>query len=239
MQTKLTQHHNTTVTNNAELNDHFSHLPPAAFPGLSEDEIQQIEWAIRNASAQLTYNADRTRWLYPDVNVETSAREQNHSYKLSTKICNTQQEGCNEDYANKVFEHVNGIDVPLNDSVPTPLNENNSDRGSGQKWLDPEELLTSGLPDGMRFELNAAYDNQPIWHEENPEERWSSNTTLEGHMFHPGDVLHSVDFIGNELYYTVSGSGSGGFANINNAQGVNLFAPGVQEVADKFGMLNE
>jgi hypothetical protein len=73
----------------------------------------------------------------------------------------------------------------------------------------------------------------PVTHTEYPDMRMSVNTTMEGHTFHPGDVVHSVYFDEGNLYYEVIGTG-GAYPALNNAVGVYLFKPGVESVVYNF-----
>ncbi|MBU2391943.1 MAG: DUF637 domain-containing protein [Gammaproteobacteria bacterium] len=73
----------------------------------------------------------------------------------------------------------------------------------------------------------------PVTHTEYPDMRMSVNTTMEGHTFHPGDVVHSVYFDEGNLYYEVIGTG-GVHPNLNNAVGVYLFKPGVESAVYNF-----
>ena len=76
--------------------------------------------------------------------------------------------------------------------------------------------------------------NQPIYHFEYISLRMSASVTSEGHMFHPGSVVHSVFFSHGTLYYRVDGSGTGAAPNFNNNLGITLLGPGVNHVVDKF-----
>ncbi len=96
------------------------------------------------------------------------------------------------------------------------------DLGTGPKLLDP--------PIGP---------DQPIFHQELPGQRTSVNTTVEGHIFHPGNVSHTVKFVNGNLVYTVTGTGNGTCFGLpycsvlNNVAGVPLFLPGVIQVINE------
>ncbi len=139
------------------------------------------------------------------VQVETSVDGDSHRYVITARICK-RSAICNEEWANRVYDHVNKNDVPFSWD----------DEGDGEKGL----LLGT----------------QPIYHEEFPSLQRSVNTTREGHVFHPGEVTHEVLFgEDGYLQYVVTGTGSGGIPSLNNAMGVLTFRPGAADVLDRFG----
>ena len=117
-------------------------------------------------------------------------------------------EGCDSALADRVFAAVNRDDIPLN-------------------------FLGSDLGDGIRF---LGPTMEPIRHREFADSRVSINTTADGHMFHPGQVVHTVQFRNGGLRYSVIGSGSGSSPNFNNLMGLVLFSPGVENKIRRFGI---
>ena len=75
----------------------------------------------------------------------------------------------------------------------------------------------------------------PIRHEQHLYERWSRNKTLGDHPFHPGQVVHDVHFEKDHLIYDVTGTGTGNWPSVNNAIGISIFRPGVEDVVHRFG----
>lgn len=76
---------------------------------------------------------------------------------------------------------------------------------------------------------------EPILHVEDIPLRTSTNITLEGHRYHPGDVVHRVHFVGSELFYDVIGSGTGPHPYENVTLGISLFYGGVATVVSQHG----
>lgn len=78
--------------------------------------------------------------------------------------------------------------------------------------------------------------NNPIVHQASNRPRTTENVTLEGHIFHPGEVTHEVHFGNGDgiLYYDVTGTGSGPFPSVNNDLGRLLFEPGVRDVLRRY-----
>ena len=74
----------------------------------------------------------------------------------------------------------------------------------------------------------------PIRHGEFPGIRETRNTTLEGHIFHPGRVTHRVHFENDVLYYDVIGRGTGSFPGFNNRLGIMTFRPGVHRIVKEY-----
>lgn len=113
---------------------------------------------------------------------------------------------CNEAWADRVYDFVNRNDVPFS----------LDDLGRGRK--------------------NLLFGTQPIDHIEIPSVRRSVNTTLDGHMFHLGQVDHEVTFEPDDyLDYVIIGTGSGGSPRFNNAVGVLTFRPAAREAVRRFG----
>lgn len=79
------------------------------------------------------------------------------------------------------------------------------------------------------------FGRNPIEHIEDIANRISINVTLDGHVFHPGDVTHRVHFESSNLYYDAVGTGTGSFPIFNTDVGIFLFQPGVETAVDKFG----
>jgi len=130
-----------------------------------------------------------------------------HTYTIRGEICSTASSGCNAELADRIYnEYVNRNDVPFIDD----------DLGGGQKELLP-------------------FGRGSIFHTEQPGEHTSINTTLESHVFHPGDVAHNLYFQDDALYYEVVGTGYGAFPRVNNVIGIGLFAPGVVEAVYRYG----
>lgn len=117
--------------------------------------------------------------------------------------------GCNEPLADRVYDYVNRNDIPFTEN----------DSGTGVRNLD----------------VPGPWQDQPIYHIEDPRTRTSINRTLDGHIFHPGHVTHRVYFQRRTLYYEVIGSGQGGLPGFNNMMGVQLFQPGIRDVIERFG----
>ena len=134
-----------------------------------------------------------------------------HEYNVRGLICSQADEGCDEEYANKVFQDVNKNDVPFGAES----------EGSGDRVLIPY--------------VNWPFGRQPITHIEDVAGRASVNVTQRGHNFHPGDVVHKVHFEDGKLYYDVTGRGTGLGAGFNNWVGQQLFQPGVEEIVERYG----
>ena len=113
---------------------------------------------------------------------------------------------CNEAWADRVYGFVNRNDVPFSWD----------DLGTGRK--------------------NILFRTQPIDHAEDLSLRRSVNLAVEGHRFHPGQVVHQVTFgTDDHLDYVIIGTGSGGSPPFVNAVGVLTFRPGAREVVRRFG----
>ena len=89
--------------------------------------------------------------------------------------------------------------------------------------------------DDLRVGDHDLFGGNPIRHEEFPGIGETRNTTLEGHIFHPGRVTHKVHFEDNVLYYDVTGRGTGALPGINNRLGIRTFRPGVEDVVERYG----
>ncbi|MCP3427996.1 RHS repeat-associated core domain-containing protein [Alteromonas sp. LMIT007] len=168
------------------------------------------------AIAQL-FNAEasnarkRNRFVNSRIRQTSSTDGDYHEYSIKGRICSESQAACNAQLADSIFEDVNNNDVPFHDG----------DLGSGPK------NLIDGIPRPL--------GNQPIIHIEFPDQRMSVNVVLDGHNFHPGDVTHRVYFEDGNLFYEVTGTGSGWAPGFNNTAGQVLFRPGVSQVVRKYG----
>ena len=138
------------------------------------------------------------------VSVYRATAGRSHFYAVVGRICARSNPACNDDWAEMVFGHVNENDVPFT----------RDDLRQGEHVLLFTQPIYHGLPEEGR--------------------QWSANQTREGHLLHPGSVHHAVFFGGGHLLYGVYGSGTGGFAGLNNLLGVHLFAPGVLEAVHRY-----
>ena len=128
-----------------------------------------------------------------------------HRYEIRGMICSQPTAGCDAQLADEVYDYVNRNDVPF-------------------------------IGDDLRRgEHDLLLGTQPIVHQEYPEIRRSVNVTQEGHTFHPGRVTHDVYFDNGNLYYDVTGTGTGRFPGLNNRAGIQLFRPGVEDVIELYG----
>ncbi len=129
-----------------------------------------------------------------------------HHYRIRGWICSRElNPHCNEEWAKRVFEHVNRNDIPYNSG-------NDLETGT-------HELIL----------------NNPIDHSHDEEGLWSENVALEEHWLYPGRVKHRVFFEDGNLYYDVQGTGTGGWDPLVNTVGSWTFRPGVKSVVQKFG----
>jgi hypothetical protein len=151
----------------------------------------------------------RDRWVARRLNTTFSVDGDAHEYRVRGLICSTSSAGCNSDYADRVYGHVNRNDIPFT----------NDDLRAGLHSLQPVPFSS---PD-------------PIVHTQSLDLRTSVNVTLEGHQFHPGTVTHRVHFEGGNLYYDLIGVGTGNNAMFNNWIGIRLFGPGVSSVVREYG----
>lgn len=76
---------------------------------------------------------------------------------------------------------------------------------------------------------------QPNMHVEDIPQRTSTNLTVDGHEFHPGNVTHRVHFVGSRLFYDVVGAGTSSDPLGNIYVGISLFTGGVETVDRKVG----
>lgn len=166
----------------------------------------------------------RQRAINKRISVETSGWWSNHVYDIKGQICTTDQIGCNDKLADRVFAHVDRNDVPFF----------GDDNAQGAMLLIPHIMYLSANP-GIEGALARYLGPQPIIHESFPRKRTSRNETLPGHFFHYGDVTHRVYFEGNTLYYQVVGAGEGA-GLINNVMGTELFLGGVRDVVNRYGL---
>ncbi len=158
-------------------------------------------------------NSPRGRKLWDKahgINVTSSVDGENHEYGIRGFICSVSTSGCNESYADEVYDYVNRNDVPFTDD----------DLRTGKHVLKP----ISWLPFG----------GDPIFHQQDTATRTSVNITLDGHRFHPGTVSHKVQFENGKLYYDLLGDGQGSTPSFNNDIGIYLFKPGVVKAVEKF-----
>ena len=138
------------------------------------------------------------------VSVYRATAGRSHFYAVVGRICARSNPDCNDAWARRVFGHVNENDVPFT----------RDDLRQGEHVLLFTQPIYHGLPEEGR--------------------QWSASQTREGHLLHPGSVHHAVFFGGGHLLYGVYGSGTGGFAGLNNLLGVHLFAPGVLEAVHRY-----
>ena len=125
-----------------------------------------------------------------------------HVYTLTTDLCST-----NTCSADEVFSYVNQNSVPFTDD-----------------YHDGHHTLP-GLP----FEGGPDWASpNPIIHTSNPELRTSTNIAMPGHVFYPGNVVHSVSVVNDRVIVQTTGVGSGSTrieAHFNNFVGVQGFMP--------------
>ncbi len=138
------------------------------------------------------------------------AKKGEHHYRIIGFICSrSTNPECNEEWANKVFEHVNRNDVPFYSGSKT---------GPGRYVL---------------------WGNNPIIHEEYVTERRSVNVADEGHLLYKkgedNRVEHKVYFDNGDLLYEVDASGVNDHPRLNNAIGVGAFGDTVSRVVDRYG----
>ena len=144
------------------------------------------------------------------INVTKEADGDWHRFTIETVICHESMPGCDDDYAEEIYEYIRRNDLP-----PLPRSPWNSDTG-----------------------LKTLLGNNPIFHLEDEDALKSTNFTLPGHIFHKGQVVPQVirPSLSSDGYLKarVGGEGTGGKAWLNNLLGVWLFKGVVEDVRDIF-----
>jgi hypothetical protein len=143
-----------------------------------------------------------------------------HDYTNETVICHTSQPGCTLDY---VFSRMLEFPV-LGYAVPAPGQPNPC--GSLHRSECP-------IPVANNDQTMVEISEQPgkdddvglVVHTVDPTQHVLVNTTMEGHIFHPGSVERRavLDEIGNVKIVT-HGSGTGPYPRMNDVMGPRVFA---------------
>ena len=128
-------------------------------------------------------------------------------------------------------EHLYQIRGRICSTSSSACNQALADRVFGRVNANDIPFTSDNLGSGERLLLG----RDPIHHSENIAGRTSINTTLPGHTFHPGTVTHQVHFENGNLYYDVTGRGSGSLPGFNNFVGKELFQPNVVRTVRDFG----